>query len=416
MQQTEADVREEQNRPALSNPPSPIPHPPSPMRLVVVGGGHASLPLLQNARTLVGAGHEVTLVSDRPELWYSGMTPEWLGGVYGQPDVTVPLGPICQAAGVRFVQGRAVALDRGARAVRLADGAEVGYDVVALDVGAVNPGRDRADGAVRAKPLWRIERLGELLEAGAGEPRRLVVVGGGAAGTECALNVTARYGGRLAVTVVEPGDRLCPALPARLGHSAARTLRQRGAEVRFGARAESAGPDGVRLETGETLAADAVLWATGSVGQPLFREAGLTVTDDGFAVVDRGLRSVDDGRVFVAGDSATVRGHEGLRKVGVHAVKHGPVLRENVAQALAALGRGQDPAAVPLRPFRPYPVTPLVVTTGEPDAWLAVGPFALRGRPWLRLKHVVDRRWIDRYRDGAGYRRLWDARSASAVG
>ncbi len=73
------------------------------------------------------------------------MTPEWLGGVYTEADVTVPLGPICEREGVRFVQARAVALDRDAREVVLADGRRIGYDVVAFDIGAVNPGRDDAE-------------------------------------------------------------------------------------------------------------------------------------------------------------------------------------------------------------------------------------------------------------------------------
>ena len=381
------------------------------MRLLVVGGGHASLPLLQRARSL-GGGVEVTLVSDRPELWYSGMTPEWLGGVYARADVTVPLAPICRQSGVAFVQGRAVGLDREARTVRLEGGDEVGYDVVAFDVGAVNPGREDAGDAVRAKPLWRIGRLAETIAEAERAPRRLVVVGGGAAGTECALNLTARPDLRLSVTVVEPGDRLAPSLPRRLSRAVERTLRERGAELRFGARAASASDAGVVLESGERLAADAVLWATGSAGPPLFRRAGLAVTDDGFARVDRGLRARGDGRVFVAGDAATVDGLEGLQKIGVHAVKHGPVLRENVGRVLAALGRGQDPARVPLRPFRPYPVAPLLVSTGAPEAWLAVGPVAVRGGPLLRLKHAVDRRWIDRYRDGASYTGRWDAAAA----
>ena len=386
------------------------------MRLLIVGGGHASLPLLTHAESLVRAGHEVVLVSDRPELWYSGMTPEWLGGVYRQGDVTVPLAPVCARAGVRFVQDRVVGLDREARAVQVASGGRVGYDVVAFDVGAVNPGREDAQGAIRAKPLWRIAGLADVIAEAAETPRQLVIVGGGAAGVECALNLTARPGLRLAVTVVEPGDRLCPSLPGRLGRAVEQTLRQRGAAVRFGTRAAAATDDGVTLETGEVLPADAVLWATGSVGLPLFRDAGLAVTDDGFVRVDRGLRVPGDGRVFVAGDAAAVEGLEGLRRIGVHAVKQGPVLRENVGQALAALRRGQDPASIPLRPFRPYPVAPLLVSTGERAAWLALGRVALRSGLWLRLKHAVDRRWIDRYREGAHYTGRWDARAAADQG
>ncbi|MEM0963059.1 MAG: FAD-dependent oxidoreductase [Bacteroidota bacterium] len=386
------------------------------MTLLLVGGGHASLPVLAQARRLAEAtGAEVVLVSDQPELWYSGMTPEWLGGVYTREDVTIPLAPICDHEGVRFVQGRAVTLDRDARVVRLDDGREERYDLVAIDIGAVNPGRESADGAIRAKPLWRIRELGLFLDATAAEhaERQLVIVGGGAAGVECALNLTARPGlGRLAVTVVEPGERLCPTLPHRLGQWAADALRQRGVTLRFGERAESASPGEVRLRSGPSLRADAVLWATGSVGPPLYREAGLAVTDRGLVQVNAGLQSVSDPRVFVAGDGAAVAGHESLARIGVHAVKQGPTLRTNLERTLKALARGHDPAGASLAPFRPYPVAPLLLSTGERTAWWTAGDIAVHGRWVLRLKHAVDRRWIDRYRDGASYRGLWDAVSA----
>lgn len=387
--------------------------------LLIIGGGHASLPLLSAARRLAEeTGATLTLVSDRPRLWYSGMTPEWLGGVYTEADVTVPLGPICEREGVRFVHARAVALDRAAREVVLADGQREPYDIVAFDIGGVNPGRADAGGAVRTKPLWRVAELGRFLDetAASGATRRLVIVGGGAAGVEVALNVTARPGlASLSVTIVEPGDRLCPELPARVGDWAGRALGARGTTLRLGDRAQGADETGVQLES-ETLPADAVLWATGSVGPPLFRAAGLSVTDRGFVRVDEGLRSVDDGRVLVAGDSAAVAGHEDLARIGVHAVKQGPVLRENVSQALRALAAGQDPARVPLRPFRPYPVAPLLVSTGGPTAWGAVGSLAMRSGALLRLKHAVDRRWIDRYRRGASTDGRWDARHAAERG
>lgn len=389
------------------------------LRLLIVGGGHASLPLLSAARRLAArTGAEVTLLSDRPELWYSGMTPEWLGGVYTRADVTVPLGSICERAGVRFVEGRAVAIDREAREIETADGARLGYDVLAVDIGAVNPGAGQADGAVQTKPLWRIEALGRFLEeaAAADTARRLAIVGGGAAGVEVALNVTARPGlDTLHVTIVEPADRLCPDLPERIGQWSAGALRQRGATVRLGARVVDA-DGGVRLDSGETLGADAVLWATGSVGAPLFRAAGLSVSDRGFACVGPGLRSVDDPRVFVAGDAAAVAGHEGLARIGVHAVKQGPVLRDNVGRALAALADGRDPAEADFRSFRPYPVAPLLISTGEPTAWWTAGPVAVRSSAVLRTKHAVDRRWIDQYRVGASYSGLWDTWNASERG
>ncbi len=79
-------------------------------KLLVVGGGHATLPLLDRARELT-AGADVTLLSDRAELWYSGMVPEWTGGVYTRADVTIDLETICAREGVDFVQGKATGLD-----------------------------------------------------------------------------------------------------------------------------------------------------------------------------------------------------------------------------------------------------------------------------------------------------------------
>jgi NADH dehydrogenase FAD-containing subunit len=370
------------------------------------------LPLLAHAGEHVRRGVEVTLLSDRPDLWYSGMTPEWTGGVYTRDDVTVSLERICAEQGVRFVQGKAVGLERRARVVTAQDGRRLGYDLVAFDVGAVNPLSERAGGAVHTKPLHQIEALGAFLEAPG--PRRLVVVGGGAAGVETALNVTARPDARdLHVVVVEPSGQLMKTLPERAGGWALQTLRQRGAEVRLETAVSHVSEGAVHLEGGGALAADAVLWATGSVGPDLFARSGLATTDDGFVRVRRGLWAVGDPRVFAAGDAAAVEGHEGLARIGVHAVKQGPVLRENVGRVVDAVLGGRPLSEVSLRPFRPYPAAPLVLSTGEPVGWYAVGPVALKGRPFLRLKHALDRRWIDPYRPPDSYAAHWDARAAS---
>lgn len=372
--------------------------------LLVVGGGHASLPLVDRAATL---GADVTLVSDHSDLWYSGMTPEWTGGVYTLGDVTIDLAAICAREGVRFVQGRAVRLDRAARAVETDGSDALSYDLLALDVGAANPGDP--PGVVHTKPLHRIEQLGGLAEG------RLVVVGGGAAGVETALNLTARRPG-LGVTVVEPGNRLMGSLPPAAGRWARGLLYARGARVLLGQKAERVEPEGVVLGSGERLAADAVLWATGSVGQPWLAASGLEVTEKGFVRTRRSLLARSDGRVFVAGDAAAVAGHEGLPRIGVHAVKQGPTLLENVRRALGALGAGREPADADLAPFRPYPLAPLLVSTGEPWAIAAAGPVAARGRWALALKHAVDRRWMARYRTGAPSYASWvDLRCAGAA-
>lgn len=386
------------------------------MRLLLVGGGHAMLPTLVHASAWRDV--EVTLLNDRPELWYSGMTPEWLGGVYTRSDVTIDLAALCAREGVELVIGRAVRIDREARSVVTEDGRSLSYDVLAIDVGAANPHQPQHGAAIPTKPLHEIEALGAWLDEAPDQPgpvRQLVIVGGGAAGIEVALNVVARpqVQSRVRVIVVGAENRLLPSMPERISHWVMHRLREAGADVRLGVRADSVTEGTVHLDSGESLPADRVLWATGSVGPPLFKDTGLATTREGFARVTQGLQSVTDPRIFVAGDAAAVAGHEDLARIGVHAVKQGPVLCTNLGRTLDALQAGAS-LAPRFKRFNPYPIAPLVISTGLQTGWFIAGRVALRSRPLLRLKHLVDRRWMAMYSTREPSYTSWvDCRAAS---
>ena len=153
----------------------------------------------------------------------------------------------------------------------------------------------------------------------------------------------------------------------------------------------------VVLESGARLPADLVLWATGTAGQPLFREAGLPVTEKGYVRVRRDLRCVAAPWLLAAGDCAAVEGFD-LDRSGVNAVREGLVLRRNLDRLVRAAGRGRRLEGVRLEPFRPHPVSPYLLSTGAPEAMLALGPTLwLRGRALLWLKHRLDRRWTGLY-------------------
>lgn len=375
----------------------------SSLHVLLVGGGHASVALLPRAAAWVRAGHTVTLVSDHPSLYYSGMVPERTGGVYADADVRIDLERWCRTQGLGWHRARVTAVDPARRAVAAEDGRAWRCDVAVFDVGARNPLAGAAARDVPTKPLHRIARLAAFLDAAARRPehpKRLVVVGGGAAGVEIALNVSARFEGTaLRLDVVEPASRLLTEFPAGAGRYAARLLRRRGVALHVGCRA-SAGEDGVTLDDGTALPADAVVWATGSTAPALFADAGLPCDDRGFVRVDAALRSPAAPWLFAAGDAAVVEGHEDLARVGVHAVKQGPVLRDNVERMLRHLADGGAPATAPLRTFRPYPVAPLILSTGTPEGLFVAGRVWGHGRAALRLKHAVDLRWMDRYRHG----------------
>lgn len=373
---------------------------PSPVRLVLVGGGHASVYLLRRAARWTQAGVAVTLVSDHPTLYYSGMVPEYLGGVYTAEEAQIDLRAWCQRTGVRWLHTAATGLALPHRTVHTSAGVSVPYDVVAFDIGSRTPGHTHVPGTIPTKPLHRIERLAAFVRAAetAPRPQRLVIVGGGAAGVEVGLNVTARVpASRLALTLLEPGDRLLPSMPPGAGQRAAALLQQRGASVRLGSKAAEAGSDYAVLTGGTRLLADAVLWATGTTGPGLFRLAGLPCDDRGFVRVTPALHVPGDPAVFAAGDCAVVDGHEDLARVGVHAVKQGPTLYANVDRAVQALRQQGSLARVSFSTFRPYPVAPLILSTGTPEGLLVAGSWWVAAGWALRLKHAVDLRWMRRY-------------------
>jgi pyruvate/2-oxoglutarate dehydrogenase complex dihydrolipoamide dehydrogenase (E3) component len=95
-------------------------------------------------------------------------------------------------------------------------------------------------------------------------PRRLLVLGGGPAGTELA-QVTRSFGAEVAI--VEGAEHLLSREPAPLGEALGEALRGEGIELALGVRATAAGRDGedfvLELDDGRELRGDRLLVATG---------------------------------------------------------------------------------------------------------------------------------------------------------
>jgi len=385
------------------------------------------LPTLVSAGKWTEAGVKVTLVDPQEFLYYSGMVPEHLGGVYEEAEIRVNLARLAREADVAHVQDRARTIDPDARTVETEAGAQLSYDVLAIDVGSANPAVPPP--AIATKPIARIRPLAARIHDVMADPSaslRLVVVGGGAAGIEVALNVTGRFQGAdrlgdLDLLLVEQADGLLPGFPPGMRADVTDRLRRRGATVATDTTVTtvaSADNGTTRVETDapSTQTADAVLWATGTVGPPLFRDSPLPTDDRDFLRVRPSLQAVSHPRIFAAGDCASIEGLD-LPRVGVHAVKQGSTLRTNVNRTLEALASG-DPSlqTLTLDSFRPHSLTPLILSTGTADGiWTAGSMWA--AHPWLlRLKHGIDRRWIRRYAPeqwgAASWRDLIGAESA----
>ena len=94
-------------------------------RLVLVGGGHAHLSVLEALARTRPRGVEAVLLTPSRFQIYSGMLPGWMAGHYSQSQCRIDLHPLARAARMNMVTGRISGMDAGARWVRLPDGRQI---------------------------------------------------------------------------------------------------------------------------------------------------------------------------------------------------------------------------------------------------------------------------------------------------
>ena len=357
-------------------------------RLVLVGAGHAHAQVLKDWAAAPLPGVDVCLVSPTALAPYSGRVPGWLAGRWRFDEIGIDFAALAHAAGARFVHDEVDGLDANRCELQLRSGATVGYDLLALNVGATLTAPHVAGTHVLAlRPLGRLERawagvLSELDAAPQHDPLRVTAVGAGAAGAETLLAVLAHLRRRLPWRTVE-GTLVSRSAALLPGHApgAARAM------AAALARASVALQLGADFDTAQAGRADLLLWATGAEAHAWQRTCGLAVSGDGFIRIDALLRSVSHPAVYAVGDCAAWA--LPLPKSGVHAVRMGPVLSRNLR---AALGAGTATAHVPQRRSL------ALLATADGAAIASYGRWSAHGRWAGRWKDHLDQQFLDRMR------------------
>jgi pyridine nucleotide-disulfide oxidoreductase family protein len=363
-------------------------------RLLLLGGGHAHVHVLQALAREPLAGAEVALVTPFARQMYSGMVPGLVAGHYRAEQCAIALQPLAAAARVHFIEGSAVTLDAAARRVTLADGRVAEYDVLSLDTGAVMD-RQRLAGAreqgLFVRPIEHfVHLLDGLLDLAARRVLDVVVVGGGAAGVELAMALQHRLAGRgeerARVALVTGGGEPLAGSPAGVMQRAARALAERRVTV-FRDSVAALLPGAVVLASGARLACDAPVLATGAEAPPWLAGSGLALDDKGFVSTGPMLQSTSHPEVFAAGDVAC-RSDAPHAKSGVYAVRAGPPLALNLRRYV---GGGA------LQPHVPQRRTLNLISCGDRRAIVSWGSWAAQGRWAWWWKDRIDRAFVARY-------------------
>jgi len=302
-------------------------------RLVILGGGFGGLRLLFHLHDLA----EITLVDPRPTSLAKPMLVEV--GLDGKPvtHARFPLAPVVARHGARFVQAGATRIDPAARTVALDTGETLGYDYLAVTIGAIKdyaavPGLEQHGYSVcddtHAPKLW------QALESFRGGP----IVTGAAPSTwgtrvvvptllaACegpigeiafmAHHDLARRGISHSISVFSPGevffDDVGDAVRDALGpHLAAAQI-----DVRTAATIAEVAVDHVAFADGTEIESALSIVIPPYVGPSVLRDSGLG-DEAGFLPVDQTMTFLDDPHIVGAGD-ATAMSMPKLGHIAIH--------------------------------------------------------------------------------------------------
>ena len=354
--------------------------------LIIAGGGHASLPLIKMGWHWKRKNVIITLVSAEDYLVYSGALPQFMGGFYTWQETAINLRQLCRRYGAQFIRARARGIDSRRQTIRLDDGRELAFDYSVINVGARTSDRPSGTNIHPVKPMSALLPLKEKLESG--QCRRLLILGGGAAGTEIALNLShpeCTYSPD--ITLIEKRENLLDGFPRKASETARQILEKRG----------------VTILTGESSTADEfnsfndAILATGNEPESVNIEHNFPTGSGNRILTDKTLLISGESCIFAAGDTADVDG-KGYEQIGVHAVKQGKTLSANIQNLLENRS---------LEVYTPYPINPLIISDGPDQALFTAADLCLTGRPTAILKYLLDMRWLEKYTKHSDNRRSW---------
>nr|AAN85483.1 putative NADH dehydrogenase II [Streptomyces atroolivaceus] len=353
--------------------------------VVILGAGYAGMSAaIQLAARVKGREDVQVTVVNAQERFTERMRLHLTATGQRLAELSIP--ELLEGTEARFVRGWVTAVDADAKTVRIDDDRVLPYDTLVYGLGGVAdtctvPGvEDHAYTLSSAQDAELLAvRLGRL---GSGT---VVVAGSGLTGVESAAEIAERHP-ELDVVLLgraEPGATMNPKAKAYVQAA----LDRLGVRVRAGAEVVKVLSDTVELAGGESIAADVVLWTSGTRASPLAAAAGLAVDERGRIVTDAALRSVSHPDVYAVGDAAAIRQGYGVMHgtcqggmpTGVHA-----------ALSIECVLKGKQP-----KPFRfGYYHTPVSLGRGDavvqfthPDD--SPRRICLTGRMAVRYKEMV---------------------------
>jgi NADH dehydrogenase len=333
-------------------------------RVVIVGAGFAGLNV---ARGLARQNVEITVVDRKNHHTFQPLLYQVATAGLSPGEIAAPIRSVFRNdPNVISLLEEVRDFDLNRRLVRTGE-QDIAYDYLVVAAGATHayfghdewepyaPGLKTIEDAleIRRRVLLAFE-LAERrsLSGAATEELNFVVVGAGPTGVELAgtLAEITRHvlahefrsidPSRARILLLEGGPRVLPAYPEDLSRSAEQQLHHLGVEVRTHTMVTQIEPGAVR--TGETrMVAPVILWAAGVAASPLGKKLGVPCDRAGRVLVQPDLSIPGHPEVFVIGDLASLKDHNGQQIPGLApvAIQEGKYVAQLIRRELAGQPR-----------------------------------------------------------------------------
>jgi 3-phenylpropionate/trans-cinnamate dioxygenase ferredoxin reductase subunit len=314
-------------------------------KLIIVGAGQAAAQAVQSLRAEGFAG-AITLIGDEAYAPYQRppLSKAYLLGVFERERLFLKSEAFYREAGCELLlNARATAIHRAGKAVELADGRKLSYDILLLATGTrvrkLNCPGAGLPGVHYLRDIADVDGLQAVFQEG----KRIAIVGGGYIGLEVAA-VGAKRG--LDVVVFEAMDRLMArSVSVPMSDFFAAEHEKAGVKLCLRTGVEAIEGDG-KVERvragGQTYDADIVLVGIGVLpNDELATHAGLA-SEDGIVVDRHGMTG--DPSIFAAGDCTRHIGREGMA-IRLECVQN--AIDQAKHCALAIMGRPKIYSEVP---------------------------------------------------------------------
>ncbi|HKD79069.1 MAG TPA: NAD(P)/FAD-dependent oxidoreductase [Candidatus Angelobacter sp.] len=309
-------------------------------RIVVIGAGFAGI---NAAKALGRAPVGVTVVDRKNHHTFQPLLYQVALAVLSPAEIASPVRTVLRRShNTEVLLGEVSGFDLQKRVVRL-DGLELPYDYLVVGAGATHayfghpeweefaPGLKTLEDAIeiRRRVLMSFETAEREVVAGRTcPPLTFVVVGAGPTGVELAGAIADIAGRHLRkefraidprkskIILLEGGPRVLPTYPEDLSASAQRQLESMGVEVRTNAMVTNIEQGAVSIGK-ERIPAAVILWGAGVSASPLGKMLGVPTDKAGRVIVEPDLTVPGHPEVFVVGDLASVKRHDGRPVPGV---------------------------------------------------------------------------------------------------